>query len=428
MIETENVTKHIAELVLQIAVILLAAKVAGEICERYLRIPPVLGELGAGLMIGPYALGGMSIGIFGPLFDMPQLGTTNVLEAIPREIYFIAQIASIVLLFGAGLETDLKQFMRYAGPATVIAIGGVIFPFVLGVIATVSLGYAPGFGSPIALFIGALMTATSVGITARVLADLHRLSTPEGVTIIGAAVIDDILGILILTIVIGLSGSEETSLGKLGVITGKALGFWIVLTGGILFLSKRIFRMIDWFQIPGAPIVLTLSLALIGAGLAEMAGLAMIIGAYSVGLALSETNLSRTIEESLVGIHHFLVPIFFAVMGMMVNLSTMTSVLLFGSILTILAIGSKIFGCGLPAMAAGFNALGGLRIGLGMLPRGEVALIIAGVGLAAGVINSELFAVSVMMTIITTVIAPILLVPAFRTNKSGRRSISQTVQ
>ena len=415
------ITKHIAELILQIAVILLAAKISGEICDRYLRVPSVLGELGAGLLIGPFALGGIQIGGFGPLFDVAHLNSTNILEAIPSEIYFLAQLASVVLLFGAGLETDLKQFMRYAGPATVIALGGVVFPFVFGVVATVSLGYAPDFTSPVALFIGALMTATSVGITARVLADLHQLSSPEGVTIIGAAVIDDILGILILTIVIGVSGTEEPSLGKLGLIAGKALGFWVLLTGILLLLSKKIFRVIDWFRIPGAPIVLALSLALIGAGLAEMAGLAMIIGAYSVGLALSETNLGRTIEESLEGVHSFVVPIFFAVMGMMVNLPSMTEALLFGSVLTVLAIISKVFGCGLPAMATGFNSLGGLRIGLGMLPRGEVALIIAGVGLAANVIDGEMFGVAVMITIVTTILAPILLVPAFKIDKPGRK-------
>ena len=420
--ETEHLAKQIAELMLQIAIILLVAKFTGELFERYLRIPSVLGELGAGLLIGPFALGGIQIGGFGPLFEVSHLSSTNVLEAIPSEIYFLAQLAAIVLLFGAGLETDLRQFLRFAGPATVIAIGGVVFPFILGVVATVSLGYAPSFSSPVALFMGTLMTATSVGITARVLADLHRLSTPEGVTIIGAAVIDDILGILILTIIIGISAAEEPSFGKLGIIAGKALGFWFLLTGGMLLLSKKIFSAIDWFKVPGAPIVLALSLALIGAGLAEMAGLAMIIGAYSVGLALSETNLARTIEESLAGVHSFLVPIFFAVMGMMVNLRSMTEALLFGSVLTVLAILSKVLGCGIPAMATGFNSLGSLRIGLGMLPRGEVALIIAGVGLASKIIDGEVFGVAVMMAIVTTILAPILLVPAFKIEKSGRKN------
>jgi Kef-type K+ transport system membrane component KefB len=147
----------------------------------------------------------------------------------------------------------------------------------------------------------------------------------------------------------------------------------------------------------------------------------MIIGAYSVGLGLSGTSLSRVIEENLMGVYHFMVPIFFVVMGMLVDVSAMGGVLGFGAVLTGLAIVSKLVGSGVPALAVGFNNRGAWRVGLGMLPRGEVALIIAGIGLSRGVIEQDVFGVAIMMTVVTTLIAPILLVPAFRDGKSGRR-------
>ena len=296
-----------------------------------------------------------------------------------------------------------------------------ILPFTLGVVATVLVGGADGFGDPLALFMGAILTATSVGITARVLADLGRLNTPEGVTIIGGAVIDDVLGILILTVVVGIADTGGASLGQVAQVAGKAIGFWVALTGITLIAAKWIYRVLGAFRVAGAPLALALALALLGAGLAETAGLAMIIGAYSVGLALSLTPLRRLIEEPLMGLYHGLVPVFFVVMGMLVDIRTMDDALVFGLVLTALAIVGKVLGSGIPAAATGFTPLGAWRIGLGMLPRGEVALIIAGIGLSRQVIDTDGFGVAILMTVVTTLLAPILLVPAFRKGTPGTR-------
>ncbi len=419
--EGEELTHLVTRIVLQLCVILVAAKIAGEISQRYLKIPSVLGELGAGIIIGPFALGSMELGSLGPIFAATANVELNPIAVIPTELWVIAQIASIVLLFTVGLETDLKQFLRFAGPATAVALGGVILPFSLGAGATVMLGYADGFLDPVALFMGAIMTATSVGITARVLSDLNRMSSPEGVTIIGAAVVDDVLGILVLSVVVALAEFGSISLGDIGEVAGKAVGFWIVLTGVMILGASLISRTLLWFRGFGTALALALALALLGGGLAETFGLAMIIGAYSVGLGLSGTLLAKRIEENLMGVYHFMVPIFFVVMGMLVDVSAMGGVLGFGAVLTALAIVSKLVGAGVPALAVGFNNRGAWRVGLGMLPRGEVALIIAGIGLSRGVINQDEFGVAIMMTIVTTLIAPILLVPAFRDGKSGRR-------
>ena len=422
----EGLTEIVTHLVFQLAVILVAAKLGGEICERYLKIPPVLGELAAGIIISPFALGSLALPFIGVLFD-PHGALEGSVIPVSSELWAVAQIASVVLLFSAGLETDLRQFFRYAGPASLVALGGVVLPFLLGVYGTILFGFAEGFMDPKALFMGAILTATSVGITARVLSDVRRLDSAEGVTILAAAVLDDVLGILILTIVVGLNESGEISLSEIGMVGGRALGFWIALTGlGILF-SKYISFAIDSFRVSGAAIALALGLALFAAGLAESFGLAMIIGAYSIGLALSGTEIAHRLEESLRAVYNALVPIFFVVMGMLVDVPAMGGVLIFGAAITGLAIVSKVVGSGIPAMATGFTRWGSWRIGIGMLPRGEVALIVAGIGLSRGVIEADLFGVSVMMTVVTTVIAPLVLVPAFRNNKNGRRAQTEPI-
>jgi Kef-type K+ transport system membrane component KefB len=417
----DNLTEIVTHLVLQLAVILFAAKLAAEVCERYLKIPPVLGELVAGIIIGPYALGGLTLFGAGPLFPLPHVG--EALSAVPvsTELYSIAQVAVVILLFSVGLETDIRQFLRFAGPGALVALGGVVLPFFLGAWLTVVFGFAPHMGDPIALFMGAALTATSVGITARVLSDMGRLGTPEGVTILAGAVVDDVLGILVLTVVVGIAEAGSLSMGQVGGVTLKAVGFWVGLTGGGLLLARFISRFVGWFRTAGAGLGLALGLGFLAAAMAEQAGLAMIIGAYSIGLALSGTTLARRLEEPLRGVYNALVPIFFVVMGMMVDVSSMMGTLAFGGAITAAAILSKVVGAGLPALATGFNLRGASRIGIGMLPRGEVALIVAGIGLARGIVENELFGVAILMTVVTTLMAPPILVALFARGGDGRR-------
>jgi Kef-type K+ transport system membrane component KefB len=268
---------------------------------------------------------------------------------------------------------------------------------------------------------GAVMTATSVGITARVLSDMQKLDTSEGVTVLAAAVVDDVMGILVLTVVVGLSAGDGLSVGGVGLIGAKAIGFWLALMVGGILGAQYISRALQAFRGAGSAVALALAIAFLAAGLAESFGLAMIIGAYSIGLALSGTSLAKQIEEPIMSVYHAIVPIFFVVMGMMVDVTTMGTVLVFGIVITLLAILGKVVGCGIPAMLSGFNKAGSWRIGIGMLPRGEVALIIAGIGLSRGIIESDIFGVAILMTVITTLLAPIILVPAFKSGGSGRR-------
>ncbi|MAT08080.1 MAG: cation:proton antiporter [Dehalococcoidia bacterium] len=405
--------EEIIRLMFQLAIILVAAKIGGEIAERYLKIPSVLGELAAGILIGPFALGSIDIWNYGPMFPIEHLSGSHSVP-VSQSMWSIAQIGSVILLFGAGLETDLRQFIKYAKPALVVAIGGVIIPFALGSSVTVLFGFADGFSDPKALFMGTILTATSIGISVRVLGDMRVLDTPEGITTLAAAVVDDILGILVLTVVIGIHLTGGFSASSVGIVALKTIGFWLVLTGLGLFLSKYISKFFDRFRVSGAALALSLALAFLAAALAESFGLAMIIGAFSIGLALSGTPLAHRLEDPLRGVYNALVPVFFVVMGMMVDVTELGDVWLFGLVVSLLAAIGKIAGSGLPSLMFRFSRAESWRIGVGMMPRGEVALIMGGVAFGQGLIGQDLFSVCIIMTIITTLLAPLILVRSFK--------------
>ncbi|MBT3182154.1 MAG: cation:proton antiporter [Deltaproteobacteria bacterium] len=400
-------------LVLELAIIIIAARTFGFIFTRYLKQPAVLGELCAGMLIGPYALGSFDLPFIGPLFSLP-----HTMLPISPELYGIATVASIVLLFLVGLETDITTFLRYSATGSLVGLGGVVCSFLIGDALAVWFGIAAHYMDPSALFLGAISTATSVGITARILSEKRKLDSPEGVTILSGAVIDDVLGIVILAVVVGISkisskAGAEIDWAHIGIIAGKALGFWIFCTAAGLLLARKITGVLKWFKSPDLIAALALGLALLLAGLSELAGLAMIIGAYITGLALSRTDLVNELHDRLRGVYQILVPIFFCVMGMLVNFKAMKGVLLFGLSYTILVMFGKIIGSAIPALIMRFNLRGALRIGIGMLPRGEVTLIITGIGLSTGIIGQDIFGIAIMMTLISTLIAPPLLIKAF---------------
>ncbi|MDR1863423.1 MAG: cation:proton antiporter [Treponema sp.] len=426
--DNEPVTETMAVLALQLGVILFAVRVCGRLAKR-LKIPQVLGELLAGVIIGPYALGAAAFPGFPQGFFPLHPGSL----AVSTELYAFASIASIILLFASGLETDIGLFLRYSLAGGVIGIGGVVFSFALGDLAGVLLLPGVTFLSPPCLFMGILSTATSVGITARILSDQKKMDSPEGVTILAAAVFDDVLGIIALAVVLGIvaaigggqgadAGGSLKASGILA-IAGKAFGIWLGFTALGLAFSKKIAGFLKTFKSSFDFSILGLGIALLLAGIFEKQGLAMIIGAYIAGLSLSRTDIAAVIQERIHGLYEFFVPVFFAVMGMMVNVREIASppVLIFGGIYTLAAILSKVAGCGGPALLLGFNGRGAMRIGAGMVPRGEVALIIAGIGLAAGILDNRLFAVIILMTLITTLAAPPLLSAALRLKGAGTR-------
>ncbi|MDR2433276.1 MAG: cation:proton antiporter [Treponema sp.] len=416
-----NVNELMSELVLQIGIILFAVRLGGRLVKKA-GIPSVLGELLAGTLIGPYALGGIALPGF-PYGIFP-LGEGSL--AVSTELYAFATVASIILLFMSGLETDLGLFLRYSVAGGLIGIGGALLSFSAGVFCGAALLDAPFMDSR-CLFLGILSTATSVGITARILSEQKKMDSPEGVTILAAAVFDDVLGIIMLAVVLGivvlLSGGGGFSAPAILGIAGKVFGIWLGFTVLGLVLSKQLAAFLKIFKNSFDFSVLALGVALILAGFFEKQGLAMIIGAYITGLSLSKTDIAAVMQERIHGLYEFFVPLFFAVMGMMVNVREILSApaLIFGIVYTLAAILSKIAGCGGPALLLGFNGKGALRIGAGMVPRGEVALIIAGIGLASGVLDNRLFSAVILMTLLTTLAAPPLLNAVLKIPGQGTR-------
>ena len=407
------------QFIFQLGILIVFTRIGGFWLRKWLRLPGVLGELIVGMAIGPYALGQFHWPIVGQLFPFGPGGSP-----VSPELYAFSTFASIVLLFLSGLETDLSTFLRYSVAGTVVGIGGVTISFFLGTGCAVWFGLADNWLAPHALFLGAIATATSVGISARILGERKKMDSPEGVTILAAAVFDDVLGIIVLAIVVGMSRAESeggVSWPHILFIASKAFGFWIGATAAGLLLARRFSKMLKYFKSTQAISALALGFGLLLAGLSEMAGLAMIIGAYIMGLSLSRTDLVQVIQKEIEGLQNILVPVFFATMGMMVNFSAIVPVLKIGLVYSLLAIFSKVAGCGLPALFCGFNGHGAIRIGVGMLPRGEVALIVAGIGLTTGAIGQDIFGIAILMTLITTLLGPALLSGSFENPASGLR-------
>ena len=464
-------------LVLQIGVIIFAAKLGG-IVATWMKLPSILGELAAGIVIGPWALGGIGIGsgIFQyGLFNGGALKALNqaaflpdgavapakamfgtmaghgvMFDATTPALYGIATLASIILLFLSGLETNLKMFLKYSFVGLMVGVGGVVFSFLLGDLCAVILlpkffaakfaylaqmPFAQACMEAAPMYMGIMSTATSVGITARILSERKKMDSEEGVSIMAGAVIDDVLGLIVLAIGNGIIGATVAAKaaggaatagvewGAIGMVAVKAFTVWLGATLIGVLAARKISWLLKLFKNPQAIATLAFGLAMILAGCFEFQGLAMIIGAYVTGLALSRTDLKHMIQETLAPLYTFLVPIFFCVMGMMVDCSALMSkpVISFGLIYTSLAVVAKVVGCAIPSLFCGFNLLGSLRIGAGMVPRGEVALIIAGLGLSSGYLSQEIFGIGILMTLVTTVVAPPALVGLFISDRKGVR-------
>ena len=408
----ENGTGHdVVELtsllVLQVSVILFAAWVGRQAFNR-MRLPSVLGEILAGVLIGPYCLGQLPLPGFEAGF-FPISGPFPV----SMELYSLATIASIILLFFVGLETDIETFLRFSFVGSVIGVMGVVVSFVAGDLLGV-LFFRYILNEPVGvfglgpIFLGVISTATSVGITARILSDRRKMNSPEGTTILAAAVIDDVLGIIILAVVLAMARSGRVGWKEVSLISIKEIVLWLGFTFLGLRYGRRISEILKKMGDRNTIAVMAFGLAMLFAGIFERSGLAMIVGAYVAGLSLSKTDLSFILQEKLEMLQQFFVPVFFCVMGMLVNLQEMASlkIVLFGLLYVVFAVAGKILGCSLPALFLNFNLRGALRIGVGMVPRGEVALIIAGIGLSAGIIGDEVFSLAMIMTFVTTLISP----------------------
>lgn len=419
-------------LMFQISIIMLCSLIA-EKCSQRLMLPRVVGYIIIGLVIGPHVLGSIPIP---PLFSngiFPNVAETSL--GISQSLYHLATIASVVLLFYSGLETDVNLFLKYALKGSIIGVGGLVFSFLGGYY--ISTLFFPMLSAlhPSHLFMGTIATATSVGISTSVLSSKQKVSSPEGVTILSAAVFDDVLGIVILAVVMGIAGagghdaSAVLRIGDILFILVKSLGIWLISTSIGLLFAKKLGRSLKKTITSKTRIsICVLAIAFFVGALFESWGLSMIIGAYVVGLTLSNTDLSYVIQEKLFSILLLFVPVFFVISGMQINIThfLQPQILLLGSSYTVICMLSKFFGTGLPSLWLGFNTLGASRIGMGMAPRGEVALIIASIGLSAGAMSNSLYSAAMMMIISNALIAPLLLQILLAVPRQGTRASEKT--
>ncbi len=397
----------VAQVVLGLAVILICAKVGGHLAIR-LHQPAVLGELLAGVALG----------------NLTHLGL-QVFEPMRDDVFLdmFARVGVIILLFEVGLESTIAQMLKVGWPALLVACIGVVTPFALG--WAVANWLLPNESMLVHFFIGATLTATSVGITARVLKDLGRSQTDEARIILGAAIIDDVLGLIILAVVTGMLAAQRSdgqpfAASMVAVIFFKSLVF---LAGSLIagrWLSPRIFALASRLKTNMTLLTVSLSFCFFLSWASDAIGLAPIVGAFAAGLILEEVHyrqLLRGTDHSLEGLVHpisaLLVPVFFVSMGMKTDLATLTDgrSLLLALVLCVAAIGGKIV-AGLGARGPSLNRL---AIGLGMMPRGEVGLIFAGTTVAgARVLSASVFAATVVMVLVTTVVTPPLLTWSLR--------------
>lgn len=378
---------NVADFLLALIAIFVAAKLFGEIAER-LGQPAVLGELVGGVVIGVSGL--------------------HLVDPHDVTIHLLAELGVILLLFLIGLETDLGKLMSVGGPAAAVAAVGVVLPFVGGY----AFGYFLGMTTMVSIFLGAALTATSVGITARVLSDLGHLKDDESQVILGAAVVDDIIGLILLTLVGTLAGGEALTAGGVSKVILVAFGFVVlaILIGSKL--APSLIRAIDRIEMQRGLFFASIVFAFVLAFVAYKVGSAIIIGAFAAGLVLARTDRGKDIEHQVHDVAQFFIPIFFVVVGAAVDLRSINPMdpdarkyLWIGLALTAIGIIGKV--------AAGFvvwqKGLKRLVIGVGMVPRGEVGLIFAQIGLSAKLIDAGMYSAVALMVMLTTFVTPPML-------------------
>jgi len=392
----------VTPIVLALAVILATAKLAGHFAVR-IGQPAVLGELVAGVLLGS--------------LDLVGIGWFHAIEVDPM-VDILARLGVIILLFEVGLESTVRDMLKVGLPSLLVAVLGVVAPFALG--WTVGALLLPDRGAYVHAFLGAMLTATSVGITARVLQDLGHSQSAEARVILGAAVIDDVLGLVILAVVSGVIAAADRggvmSQFEVGLILGKAVAFLFGALALGVYLSPKVFRLASRLSGKGVLLVTALVFCFTLAYLAALIGLAPIVGAYAAGLILEDVHFrdfvnrgEQQLEHLVHPISTFLVPVFFVIMGIRVDLAAFARVDVLGlaALLTLAAIVGK-QACSLGALG---RPLDHLSIGIGMIPRGEVGLIFANIGLGLSIagqpiVDQGIFSAVVIMVIVTTMVTP----------------------
>ncbi len=392
---------HFIQTIIEVGILLAAAKLMAELFLR-LNLPIVLGELLAGMIIGPFALGSVLV------IDGTQLIQIN------EEIRILGEIGAIVILFMAGLEMTPKEFIRGGKASFTVGTLGVVVPFFAGM----AVFQAFGFDALQTMLIATALTATSIAISIQVLNEFGKLKTREARLIIGAAVIDDILAIAVLSVVTSVAGSgagiDNIQIEEVVFTIFEVLGFFAVILVASIIIMPRVVNSRMW-KAKGSIEGIATAAFFGAAALAGAIGLSPIVGAFAIGMALSTTKVFHKVEEFINKIGLIFAPLFFAIIGAAVDLRAVDlNILMLSGVIILVAVVTKLFGCGLPAMFFLKSKAQGMRVGIGMISRGEVGLIVAGIGVTAGILTSEVYSTIVIMVAVTTIITPIWLKIEYR--------------
>ena len=395
------IESHFIQTIIGVGILLFAAKLMAELFLR-LKLPIVLGELLAGMIVGPFALGSFLVYDGQPLLK------------IDGELKVLGEIGAIVILFIAGLEITPKEFLRGGKASFVVGACGVVVPFFVGFVV---FGFF-GFDAFQSMLIATALTATSIAISIQVLREFGKLQTPEARLIIGAAIVDDILAIAVLSVVSSLGTGTDgiISIDPVNVIfvVLQVLGFFAALLIGSIIIIPRIMARKLW-KAEGSVEGIATALFFGAAALAGSIGLSPIVGAFAVGMALSTTRVFEKIEGYVSKLGLIFGPIFFAFIGAQVDFRGIdVEILMLSGIMIVVAVVTKLFGCGLPAMLFLKDRKKSMQVGIGMISRGEVGLIVAGVGVASGVLTQNVYSTIVIMVAVSTIITPLWLKSSYR--------------
>jgi Kef-type K+ transport system membrane component KefB len=394
---------------ISLGILLFAAKLMAELFHR-IKLPIVLGELLAGIMVGPFALGGL------PLFNGEPL------VVLDETVRHIGEIAAVVILFIAGLEITPREFLRGGAASFTVGSVGVIVPFFVGYYAFTAFGVE----ALQSILIATALTATSIAISVQVLTELGKMQSKEARLILGAAIVDDILAIAVLSVVATMvqTGNTEPAILDITLLIMQVLGtFAAILIVSVLVIPKILHAERLWKSKGSLEGIVTAAF-FAAAGIAAFLGLSPIVGAFAIGMAVASTRIIHQVHEYVDKLQIIFAPLFFAIIGAQVDLRGVNmEVLTIAGVIVAIAIITKLIGCGLPSIFFLKDRGRAMRVGIGMISRGEVGLIVAGVGVSSGALVADIYTAIIIMVAVTTIITPIWLKIAYR--KEPPESASQ---
>jgi Kef-type K+ transport system membrane component KefB len=403
------VEEQFIETIIGVGILLFAAKLMAELFLR-IKLPIVLGELLAGMIVGPFALGAFFV------VDGRQVLHIN------NEIKILGEIGAIVILFMAGLEMTPREFLKGGKNSFIVGTMGVVVPFFAGFMVFQLFG----FDALQSMLIATALTATSIAISIQVLSEFGKIKSREARLIIGAAVVDDILAIAVLSVVssiaIGEGGVDSLEIMDVVFTILQVLGFFgIMLIVAVVVIPKVVTPRL--WKAKGSIEGIATASFFGAAAIAGIIGLSPIVGAFAVGMALSTSKVFDKIESYIGKIGLIFAPLFFAIIGAQVDLRAVNwEIIMLSAIVIAIAIATKLFGCGIPAMILMKDRVLGMRVGIGMISRGEVGLIVAGVGISSGILTSDVYSTIVIMVAVTTIITPIWLKMEYRKEQKKNKA------